>query len=323
MAKFETVCLDYNGNEVEKKLEQSNNSRDLIRELFEMNSIRVLKEEKLKGFTRFFCKDLIRNKSFILNIFYSNFKFDIQRPDYININLGTNITSPYELWKNSDETTFTIILGIYVYDSNDKIEDAILVKCPIEELPGRNYASNPSIRIKLELIKNSILHSDSIWHNTDNIMFRGFRPSNFRKIINLENLKESITLSPNETIETNFPSKSGPAPRQGSYTVSEPNDKESVVYIARWGRTNLWKLGCTTNIKKRIKDFNQYIPVTEFPDQDIWKLYETHSFPSQKHAYEVEQKIFNDPEIKPFRTSGERLNGDLQDIKKIYIKHLI
>ena len=97
MANEESICIDYAGRRIKKILPQSVNSKRLIRRLLEINNLKINKEEDFSGYTKFHCKSLVTNIFLQFNIFFSNFKFDLQRPDFININLGTSIENPYHL----------------------------------------------------------------------------------------------------------------------------------------------------------------------------------------------------------------------------------
>ena len=304
MASKKSICIDYAGREISKILPQSDNSTHLVSELLTINGLNIISALALNGFTKFKCVNLKTQKPLTLNIYFSNFKFDLERPNFVNINLGTTIDNPYKLSLLDNSNTITLVLGIYVFDSRDTIDRALFVRCPILD---RNYKGNPSIRCRIELIKNARIYSDATWENQKGSQFRGFKSLSLRNILDISEADQPVTISKNQTIETKLSRRSGPAPSNKSYNVSRnAKDRNAVVYVARWGETNLWKIGTTVNTERRIKEFNQYIPYAEISTLDIWTLIMAKEFSTQQIAYEIEQKILQDSVLKEFNTSGER-----------------
>jgi hypothetical protein len=64
--------------------------------------------------------------------------------------------------------------------------------------------------------------------------------------------------------------------------INKNIDKNAVVYLVRWGLTNLWKVGRTTDIFLRLKEFNNYIPINEFNKQPIWTFVLAKKFSMEK-----------------------------------------
>ena len=319
MAAKKSYCIDYSGKRVLKVLPQSINAKSLVIDLLRLNKLKILNQTDYNGFTQFKCIEKHSNTRITLNIFFSNFKFDIQRPNFININLGTKIASPYELSTKDNLTTKTLILGIYVFDRLDTIDKILFVMCPIKD---RNYNKNPSLRPHIDLIQKSRLHSDAIWTNAAGDNFRAFQPLAFSNVINFSNFGKSFPLSENQTFFIKKQNKPGPVPSSKSYVVNKKDtDKNAVVYVARWGLTNLWKIGTTTNIVRRLREFNEYIPSYEFNDQPIWTFILAKDFLTKKKAYDVEQKILNDPSLKKYNTSGERFKCHFSLIKNVINTH--
>lgn len=321
MANEESICIDYAGRRIKKILPQSVDSKKLIRRLLEINNLTINKEEDLNGYTVFHCKSLVTNVFLQFNIFFSNFKFDLQRPDFININLGTRIENPYHLSLKDNRIIKTLIIGIYVYEKNDIAENAIFVTCPIKD---RDYAGNPSLRPRIELVQEARKQSDAEWVNNAGDKFRAFKPMNFTQIFNLQSLgNKNVAVKNNATITVHTRKKPGPKPFKGAYTTTRENHGIGYVYLARWGEKNIWKIGMTTNPDRRFKEFNKYIPIEEDPSTDIWTLYSLKNFESEDIAYDVEQDILCDKKLKEYNTSGERFCCDFDLIKKIIDDHVI
>jgi hypothetical protein len=319
MASEKSICIDYAGRAISKILPQSDNSKNLVSELLAINGLNVKSAQVLNGFTRFECINAKTNKRLTLNIYFSNFKFDLERPNFVNINLGTTIDDPYKLSRLDDRNTITLVLGIYVFDSKDTIDKALFVRCPIL---SRNYKGNPSIRCHIELIKSARVYSDAMWENQKGSQFRGFKSMSLRNILDISDADQQVAILKNQTIETKSSGRSGPAPSNKSYQVlKNTNDRNAVVYVARWGETELWKIGTTVNTARRIKEFNQYIPYAEFSNLDIWTLIMAKEFSTQQIAYDIEQKILHDSALKKFNTSGERFSCSFSIIQSAIDRH--
>ena len=321
MANEESICIDYAGRKIKKILPQSVNSKGLIRRLLQINNLKIIKEEDFSGYTEFHCKNLMTNIFLQFNIFFSNFKFDIQRPNFININLGTSIENPYHLSLKDNGSIKTLIIGIYVYEKNDNAEEAIFVNCPIKD---RKYAANPSLRPRIEVIQQARLQSEAGWVNNAGDEFRAFKSMNFAQIFNLLSLgSKDAAINNNITAAIHKKRRPGLKPYSGIYTTTRKDIGIGYVYLARWGKKNIWKIGETKDIDKRITDFNRYIPCQEVPSTDIWTLYLLRNFESKDIAYKVEQEILNDKELEEYNTTGERFNCDFALIKRIIDNHTI
>ena len=322
MASVESKCVDYSGNLVKKFLTQPRDSFLLIKQLLKNNGL-IIKEIVTPpgGYKKFICLNTNLKKTMTFNIFHSNLKFDLQRPDFLNINLGIKIQSPHKISTLDDELNKTLILGVYAYEKDDTIDKIIFVQCPITD---RNYDNNPSLRVRIDLLQEARLFSDAMWTNQAGNEFRAFQPLAFAKIFNLSNMLIKRKVSENETVIINKKKKPGPRPSKSSYTVNKNDENSiSVVYVARWGQSNLWKIGTTKNTDRRLKEFNEYIPHYEFKDQPIWTLVLTKEFATQDDAYDIEQEVLNDDELSKFNTNGERFKCGFEIIQKIINKHVL
>ena len=100
MASEKSKEVDYNGQLVEKFLVQTKNSWELLKSCLELNSWEIKSVAENNGYKTVEIDNSLIGR-YTLNLYYSNLKFDIQRPDYRNINLGANIEDPFDL-KNRD-----------------------------------------------------------------------------------------------------------------------------------------------------------------------------------------------------------------------------
>lgn len=94
-------------------------------------------------------------------------------------------------------------------------------------------------------------------------------------------------------------------------------NKLSWFYIMRLGVTDLYKLGYTTNVEKRLKDINQYMeaPNSCYPDQyHLYSCIFTKEFKTEKEAYNFEQKVFDEVE-EYMRLNSINLHVDKESYK--------
>tara|TARA_Y100000768_G_scaffold388251_1_gene383056 strand:- start:174 stop:1208 length:1035 start_codon:yes stop_codon:yes gene_type:complete len=189
MARIESKEIDYDGKIIEKVLEQSLNPKQIIIDTLNSNGWKIERDINKNGYNQFVIKN--ENSSLNLNIFFSNVKFDLERPNVKNINLGTTIDNPFELRSNDNQNNQTYILAVYVFNQSDTCDDAILISCPIK---NRNYKGNPSLRMRYELIQKARTEGISRWTNQANDTFIAFKPSFFYSDIidfNIEGLDGS------------------------------------------------------------------------------------------------------------------------------------
>lgn len=305
MAEIQSICIDANGEEVYKYLPQSKNPKKIIRQLFEINNYQIYSALDKKGYTEFKIHKKNIKKIKIINIYFANYKFDSQRKRWININLGTKIESPYDLMINEKEKSSTLIIGVYVFDRNDSVRDSILVNCPIKD---RNYKGNPSLRVKIKVIREARLKGMYTWTNDANDKFTAFKPLEFDKILYLPTKSFSSVRSDEFKTLKIIPSNKisrGPAPRKKSYFIeqSNPSVGEAYTYVAQFGKEDIYKVGYTNNFERRVREFNAYIPKVEKKDLDTWGMIWTRKLKNRTKAYNLEQTILDN--LHKYRTSKE------------------
>ena len=84
----------------------------------------------------------------------------------------------------------------------------------------------------------------------------------------------------------------------------------------RFDKINCWKLGHTTDAKKRLGEVNTHIPHEEIGKK--WNLFRTQSWPNETNSYEMEQKLFE--LLKDKRTEGERIKCTEEDLHQAWLK---
>ncbi|HEX8467835.1 MAG TPA: hypothetical protein VF620_08530 [Allosphingosinicella sp.] len=95
----------------------------------------------------------------------------------------------------------------------------------------------------------------------------------------------------------------GPKPAAWSGQVSRDNLQPAVTYVLRWGETDVWKVGHTIDIDKRVSQVNKHIPVEVLGIS--WCLITTRRWENSILAHAMEQEVFR--LIDPSRSLGERL----------------
>lgn len=317
MAEKKNICIDEHGNEVFKFLPQCNNVNKIILDLFRINNYKIERKEINNGCLELAISKNGSKKIKLVNIFFANYKFDSQRPRWININLGTNIKNPFLIKKETFDIATTLVLGVYVFNPNDSIENTIIVNCPIKD---RNYNANPSLRVKIDVIKEARLRGKYTWYNNANDPFTAFKPLEFDKIffepINSFDLKNFKNIKNTQDFTDTRLSK-GPAPRSKGYTISIANPEigEAYTYVAQFGKENIFKIGYTVDFERRVKEFNQYIPKFEKSNLDTWSIIWTKKKENKREAFDLEQNLFK--KLYKFRTSKEFLVCNFKKINEV------
>jgi hypothetical protein len=99
------------------------------------------------------------------------------------------------------------------------------------------------------------------------------------------------------------PSRPGPVPIPGRHIVTRHAAERAWTYAARFGRSDIWKIGRTTDLSVRIAELNEHVP-TELLNQQ-WVLEFDHEWPSLRGAQDMEQRVLSHLATK--RASGERV----------------
>ena len=99
----------------------------------------------------------------------------------------------------------------------------------------------------------------------------------------------------------------GPKPRKSGYSVTEPDVGGAYVYIARYGSSDVYKVGMTILPKRRLREFNYYIPANEL-NFAAWTMQYVRYIRSADSAFELETSVLD--YLSAVRTIGERFRCD-------------
>jgi hypothetical protein len=106
--------------------------------------------------------------------------------------------------------------------------------------------------------------------------------------------------------ETGDTRTTGPVPRSSGYTVSpkDPQITRAFTYIARFGITQVYKIGYSEDLDNRLRTLNQHIPSSEI-DIPQWRMVYARENTSAL-AQQLEQDILK-KKLDAYRTEGERV----------------
>lgn len=102
----------------------------------------------------------------------------------------------------------------------------------------------------------------------------------------------------------------GPTPSDASYEVTKSAQETSFTYAMRYGTTDIWKVGHSTNVMDRLSTINQHIPFEIGATQ--WKVELQQKWPDAVTAHTMEQRVFELLANK--RTTGERLSCTMAEL---------
>jgi hypothetical protein len=95
----------------------------------------------------------------------------------------------------------------------------------------------------------------------------------------------------------------GPVPSTRLQTVAQDAMHEAWTYAMQFGRRNIWKVGHTQDLARRLTELNQHIPSEELGE--CWAILLHERWESSLRAYEMEQRVLG--ALGPRRTEGERI----------------
>jgi len=136
MARIVSNQIAHDGMIVEAETAKSNKLDTLIRDLFSQYGWNF-SEISRDGSHRNIKLDSPTGDTYDINLFIGNIRGESRNPNEKKIQLGENDPRQYK-----DE--ITIILGIYVFNESDSLNDVLFVGYPIDE--NVNYQTNASIR---------------------------------------------------------------------------------------------------------------------------------------------------------------------------------
>jgi hypothetical protein len=107
----------------------------------------------------------------------------------------------------------------------------------------------------------------------------------------------------------------GPRPTSWTTNVERNVDGKAYTYLLRFGDHDLWKIGWSTDIDRRRRDINAYIPWGLLEER--WQIHEWRLFPSQQEAWEAEQAFIDHLERRHIHQVAEEQfacgAGDVHD----------
>lgn len=97
--------------------------------------------------------------------------------------------------------------------------------------------------------------------------------------------------------------KTGPAPPTFESTISRDANRPAYTYVARFGQSEIWKIGHTVDPDRRLRQLNLHIPIEEICS--CWRLELLQNWESEADAHEMEQALLYN--LAQHRTHGERV----------------
>lgn len=93
----------------------------------------------------------------------------------------------------------------------------------------------------------------------------------------------------------------------------------SVTYALQFSKFDCWKIGWTTDLRKRLSEINRHIPVEVLKHE--WKPVLQQKWPDENLAFEMEQRVLN--ALEKHRTIGERLHCRKQELESAWVKAIV
>ena len=95
----------------------------------------------------------------------------------------------------------------------------------------------------------------------------------------------------------------GLRPSAWTAQVAHDPNAEAWTYLMRFGERDVWKIGHTQDVERRLEELNLHVPHEVLNER--WTLVRTMRWEHSMRAYEIEQRLFGD--LRTYRTAGERL----------------
>jgi hypothetical protein len=135
---------------------------------------------------------------------------------------------------------------------------------------------------------------------------------------------EEVTLPQIETLERERnlidrlrPSR-GIVPSSGSYEVHKEQKEEAFVYLMRFGKRDVWKLGYSTRLKERRDELNKHIPSKVTGEE--WSIYRQQPTSSPQDAFALEQTLIQ--AITSYSLGGEMFQCPEKIIADLWRKQI-
>lgn len=106
----------------------------------------------------------------------------------------------------------------------------------------------------------------------------------------------------------------GPTPTSASFSVERVAEQHAFTYCLQFGKRDLWKIGHTGDLKKRLGEVNTHVPSEVLRER--WQIVLTHPWDSSTDAYAMEQHVLK--ALERFRTEGERVQCSRKEIDRAW-----
>ena len=93
----------------------------------------------------------------------------------------------------------------------------------------------------------------------------------------------------------------------------DPN-AEAWTYLMRFGQRNVWKVGLTQDIDRRLGELNLHVPHEALGEE--WRLVRKRRWANSVLAYEMEQRLLS--AFAPYRSVGERVLCAEENVQMIW-----
>lgn len=106
----------------------------------------------------------------------------------------------------------------------------------------------------------------------------------------------------------------GPKPVAWTGEVAYDPNSEALTYLMRFGERDVWKVGHTNDVDRRLGELNLHVPHEALGEK--WRLVCTRRWANSILAYEMEQRLLS--ALEPYRTVGERIACFEKDVQAIW-----
>lgn len=125
---------------------------------------------------------------------------------------------------------------------------------------------------------------------------------------------------PSPEVVTHAPTeRSGPTtgitPTDWTRSVGHSSEGAAFTYALRFSGYDIWKIGWTVDVKKRLRLINDHIPSEIVKGK--WSCIFAEPMSSKRRAYEMEQFVLNS--LSDYRTQGERLNCPEKELSSVWL----
>jgi hypothetical protein len=106
----------------------------------------------------------------------------------------------------------------------------------------------------------------------------------------------------------------GPKPVAWTGEVEYDPDAEALTYLMRFGERDVWKVGLTQDVDRRLGELNLHVPHEALGEK--WRLVRTRRWANSILAYEMEQRLLS--AFAPYRSVGERVLCAEENVQMIW-----